>query len=207
MTKSKQRLTGKERQIQILQEAKNLCAQKGFAGTKLDEIAQKAGVSRVLVIQHFGNKEKLYESLINYLFKSHPIEKDPDIKKNIESKNDFGVFKSYFQHISKYMTEDKKHSPLRLIFFSMLEKPDLYEKHYYHRRTKGLAVLEKYISERIKDGVFQKVNPRCVAIVFSAMVIQLLIQEITAPCFESKEVFTDCIDTMINLLLKGLKQG
>ncbi len=206
MPQRKHRLTGKERQFQILQEAKDLCAEKGFSGTTLDEIARKAGVSRALVIQHFGSKEKLYEALIDYIFKSHPIEEDPDIRRNIENKNDFGVFKSYFQHISKHMTEDKEHSPLKLIFFSMLEKPKLYEKHYHHRRAKGLAVLEKYISERIEDGAFHKVNPRCVATAFSAMVIQLLIQEVTVSSFESKESLGNCIDTMISLLIKGLKK-
>ncbi|WP_198012227.1 TetR/AcrR family transcriptional regulator [Desulfosarcina sp. BuS5] len=35
-------------------QAQKLCAKKGFAGTTLDEIAREAGVSRALIVQHFG---------------------------------------------------------------------------------------------------------------------------------------------------------
>lgn len=202
----KQRLTGIERQNQILQKARDLCSKKGFAGTTVDEIAKKAGVSRALVVQHFGTKEGLYEVLIDYLFKFHPMENDPDIKKCAEMRDDYGAFKGYCQHAFKYMTEDKNQSPLRLILFSMLEKPGLYEKHYQQRKVKGMAVLEEYISMRIEDDEFKAVNPKHVAIAFSAMLTQLLIQEITVPLFHSEEAFMCCIDTMINLLINGLKK-
>jgi len=202
----KQRLTGSQRQTQILQKAQDLCSRKGFAGSTLDEIARKSGISRALIVQHFGSKKGLYEALIDYLFKSHPMEDDPDIKKYMERRDDYGVFKGYSQHALRYMTKDNKHSPLRLILFSMLEKPDLYKRHYQQRRLKGQAVLEEYISKRIEDGTFQEVNPKHVSVAFSAMLIQLLIQEITVPRFDSEETFMSCIDTMINLLINGLKK-
>ena len=200
----KKRLTGKERQTQILEQAQYLCAKKGFSGTTLDEIARKSGVSRALVVQHFGSKEGLYEALIDYLFKYHPMEDDPDIKKYMEKKDDYGVFKAYFKHAYKYMTKDKEHSPLRLILFSMLEKPDLYERHYKQRFAKGLSVLEQYISKRIDDKAFRDVNPKHVAIAFSAMLTQLLIQEITVPRFRNEKAFMNCIETMITLFINGL---
>ncbi len=202
----KKRLSGKERRNQILQQAQYLCARKGFSGTTLDEIAKKAGVSRALIIQHFQNKEKLYEALIDYVFESHPMEEDPEIKKYMDEKDDYGVFKAYCQHVFKYMTKDKEHSPLRLIFFSMLEKPRLYEKHYEQRLSKGLTLLEKYISKRIKDGTFREIDPAHVAAAFSAVLTQLLIQEIVVPRFHDEKTFMNCIDTIIDLFINGLKK-
>ncbi len=203
--KKNHRLSAEERKVQILKAAQALCSRKGFAGTTLDDIAKKAGVSRALVVQHFKNKEKLYEVLIDFLFKTHPLEKDPDIKKCIEKRDDFGVFKNYFQHIFKYMSKDKEHSPLRLLLFSILEKPSLYKKHYNHRRLKGLTVLENYIQMRIEEGEFKSVNPKYVAISFTTMVMSLVLQQITFSIFDTEKEFINCLDTMIKILVDGLK--
>ncbi len=204
--KKSSRLSAEERKLQILKAAQVLCSRKGFAGTTLDDIAKKAGVSRALVVQYFKNKEKLYEALIDFLFKTHPLEKDPDIKKCIEKRDDFGVFKNYFQHIFKYMSKDKEHSPLRLLLFSILEKPSLYKRHYNYRRLKGLTILENYIQIRTKEGKFKNINPKYVAISFTTMIMSLILQQITLSIFETEKDFINCMDTMIKILLDGLKK-
>ena len=39
-------------------------ADKGLAGSRVDEIAQRAGVNKQLVYHHFGNKEDLFREKI-----------------------------------------------------------------------------------------------------------------------------------------------
>ena len=199
-----QRLTVEERRKQILCKARELCTKKGFAGTTLDEIAKAAGVSRALIVQHFGSKEKLYEVLIDYLFSDHPMERDPQIKGYAERKDDRGVFMAYCEHAYDYMMATHAQSPLRLVMFSMLEKPDLYKKHFRDRKLKGIKVLEEYISNRIKDGVFRDVDPFHVAFGFSCMVTQLLIDAAILRTVRNKKEFVQITGTMVDLLLKGL---
>jgi AcrR family transcriptional regulator len=61
----KARMTGKERREQLLDIGRSLFAQKGFDATSVEEIAQKAGVSKPVVYEHFGGKEGLYAVVVD----------------------------------------------------------------------------------------------------------------------------------------------
>ena len=59
------RMTGKERREQLLDIGRTAFAQKGFDGTTVEEIADKAGVSKPVVYEHFGGKEGLYAVVVD----------------------------------------------------------------------------------------------------------------------------------------------
>lgn len=53
-----------EKQIQILQVAERLFAEKGFDGTSIRDIAKEASINIAMVSYYFGSKEQLLESII-----------------------------------------------------------------------------------------------------------------------------------------------
>jgi AcrR family transcriptional regulator len=59
------RMSGKERREQLLDVGRALFAEKGFDGTSVEEIADKAGVSKPVVYEHFGGKEGLYAVVVD----------------------------------------------------------------------------------------------------------------------------------------------
>jgi AcrR family transcriptional regulator len=59
------RMTGKERREQLLDIGRSLFAEKGFDATSVEEIAQRAGVSKPVVYEHFGGKEGLYAVVVD----------------------------------------------------------------------------------------------------------------------------------------------
>jgi AcrR family transcriptional regulator len=62
---SRVRMSGKERREQLLDVGRTLFANKGFDGTSVEEIADKAGVSKPVVYEHFGGKEGLYAVVVD----------------------------------------------------------------------------------------------------------------------------------------------
>lgn len=62
--KRKQRLSGAERRQQLLTVAREAFASGGYEATSLDEVAQRAGVSKPIVYEHFGSKEGLYATVV-----------------------------------------------------------------------------------------------------------------------------------------------
>ena len=52
------------KQLQILQVAETLFAEKGFEGTSIRDISKEANINVAMVSYHFGSKEKLLEALI-----------------------------------------------------------------------------------------------------------------------------------------------
>jgi len=59
------RLTAEERRSQLFGVALALFAERGFAATTMDDIAEAAGVTKPLVYQHFDSKRALYLELMD----------------------------------------------------------------------------------------------------------------------------------------------
>src|ERR671937_2378769 len=59
------RLRRAERRGQLLAAATQAFARGGFAATSLDDIAQAAGISRVLLYRHFDSKTDLYRAVLD----------------------------------------------------------------------------------------------------------------------------------------------
>jgi AcrR family transcriptional regulator len=63
--KTRVRMTGQERRQQLLDVGRGVFAEKGFDGTSVEEIAQRAGVTKPVVYEHFGGKEGLYAVIVD----------------------------------------------------------------------------------------------------------------------------------------------
>ena len=55
-----------DKQVQIMETAEILFAEKGFNGTSVRDIAEKAHVNLAMISYYFGSKDKLLESLFDY---------------------------------------------------------------------------------------------------------------------------------------------
>jgi AcrR family transcriptional regulator len=55
-----------EKQMQIMEAAEFLFSEKGFDGTSVRDIAERASVNLAMISYYFGSKEKLMESLFTY---------------------------------------------------------------------------------------------------------------------------------------------
>ncbi|MPY86189.1 MAG: TetR family transcriptional regulator, partial [Actinophytocola sp.] len=58
-------MTGKQRREQLLDIGRALFAERGFDGTSIEEIANRAGVSKPVVYEHFHSKEGLYAVVVD----------------------------------------------------------------------------------------------------------------------------------------------
>jgi AcrR family transcriptional regulator len=59
------RLTAEERRSQLFDVALSLFAERGYAATTMEDIAEAAGVTKPLVYQHFDSKRALYIELMD----------------------------------------------------------------------------------------------------------------------------------------------
>lgn len=61
---ARQRMTGAQRRDQLITVGRAAFAERGFDGTTVEDIAQRAGVSKPVVYEHFGGKEGLYRAVV-----------------------------------------------------------------------------------------------------------------------------------------------
>jgi AcrR family transcriptional regulator len=59
------RMTGQERREQLLGVARSVFAERGFEATTVEEIAERADVSKPVVYEHFGGKEGIYAVIVD----------------------------------------------------------------------------------------------------------------------------------------------
>lgn len=75
-----------DRRAQILLTAGRLFGERGYAGTRLDDIAAAAGVTKPIVYRHFDSKQALYVALLQKheadlpSFLAHAAELAPDVE-------------------------------------------------------------------------------------------------------------------------------
>ncbi|PJI94084.1 TetR/AcrR family transcriptional regulator [Luteimicrobium subarcticum] len=58
-------MTASQRREQLVAVSRGLFAEKGFDGTSVEEIAQRAEVSKPVVYEHFGGKEGIYAVVVD----------------------------------------------------------------------------------------------------------------------------------------------
>ena len=59
------RMTAAQRREQVLGVGRRLFAERGYDGASMEEVAARAGVSKPVVYEHFGDKEKLYHAVVD----------------------------------------------------------------------------------------------------------------------------------------------
>lgn len=63
----RRRMTALQRREEILAAATDVFAEQGFQSTAIDKVAQRAGVSKALIYEHFASKSELQEAVLREL--------------------------------------------------------------------------------------------------------------------------------------------
>lgn len=124
-----------QKQIEILQVAEQLFAEKGFDGTSIREISKIAKINIAMVSYYFGSKEKLLESLI--LFRTS------DLKLKLENLYDEKV--SPLQKIEKF---------IEFYIEKVNRNKNMYQILNFENSTKK-RVLDSAVFTSIKKGNLQ----------------------------------------------------
>jgi AcrR family transcriptional regulator len=59
------RLSGSERRAQLIDVGRAMFAQRGYEATSMEEIAERAKISKPMLYEHFGGKEGLYAVIVD----------------------------------------------------------------------------------------------------------------------------------------------
>jgi AcrR family transcriptional regulator len=59
------RMAAAERREQVLRVGRGVFAERGFEGAAMEEVAARAGVSKPVVYEHFRDKERLYQAVVD----------------------------------------------------------------------------------------------------------------------------------------------
>ena len=153
-----QTLTMKDRRNQtidrILQAATKEFSEAGFAGARVDEIANSAGVNKATIYYHIGDKQALYAQVVHHLFDNAVTQ----IKRNITAaQSPEDNLKAFIQTIAVMVDQ---HPELASI---MLREQASGGKHIPELVVQDLAqifgILTGILDEGVRSGIFKETVP------------------------------------------------
>lgn len=64
--RTRPRMTGRERREQLIRVGRSVFAERGYEAASIEEIAERAKVSKPIVYEHFGGKQGLYAVIVDH---------------------------------------------------------------------------------------------------------------------------------------------
>ncbi len=142
-----------EKQVQIMEAAEELFAEKSFAGTSVRDVAKKAGVNLAMISYYFGSKEKLMESIFKYRGQDITLKLENMLQnKEMSSlQKVYGLIDSYMEKIMKLQCFHKIMSREQ-----MANLKGATTKLIHELKKKNQELVQQLISKGQKNGEFKK---------------------------------------------------
>ena len=143
-----------DRPAEITQAALAAFAEKGYAATKVDEVAKRAGVSKGLLYLYFKTKEDLFKAVIRSFLSPRIDALISNIEETELSAEEFlrGPFLTFARSIPR--------SPARILIRLMIAEgpkhPDLIAWYWENVISRALAALRDLIERGVDNGEFRE---------------------------------------------------
>ncbi len=178
-------------------------AENGYAATRVDDVARRAGVSKGLLYLYFKTKEELFKAVVRSLVMPRIDALTASVDASNLTAEEF--LRGPFLEFVKTMPGSPVSVVIRLLISEGRKHPDLVQFYWDNVVSRGLQTMSGLIERGVERGEFRRTAvadlPHLVImpVVFS-MVFKLL--------FEQQELDTDrLIETHVDMLLAHMKGG
>jgi AcrR family transcriptional regulator len=188
---------------EIISAALLVFADRGFAATKLEDIARKAGVTKGTIYLYFENKDALFKALIRQTIV-------PVIAKGEAIAQAFtGTARDLFERLVReywrVVGETSLASIPRLMIAEAGNFPELARFYYEEVVTRGHRLMAGVLERGIKAGEFKKVDLAVATKLAMAPLMHAVVaRKAFAACMTEGFDVTRYLDTHIELFLHGI---
>jgi AcrR family transcriptional regulator len=142
-----------DKQIQIIETAERLFAERGFDGTSVRDIADEAGINVAMISYYFGSKEKLMEALFELRVGTVKMRIESLIKdESLTPLEKVNILID--EHIERNMQKQCFHKIM--VGVQVTNKNPAILKAANNIKLRNTAVVTELIKEGQKKGVFKK---------------------------------------------------
>ena len=190
-----------DRPAEITAAALETFVEHGYAGTKVADVARKAGVSKGLLYLYFRTKEELFKAVV----KSFVV---PKLDTLLLSVNDADTsaeefFRGPFLEFAQSIPGSPVGRIVRLLVAEGPKHPDLLQFYWDNVVSRGLAAIQALLEKGIKNGEFRRSAVTEQPLLFVMPVVFLTIFELL---FSKQGVNTDdLVKQQIDMLLEQMK--
>ncbi|MEO8032079.1 MAG: TetR/AcrR family transcriptional regulator [Gemmatimonadota bacterium] len=195
-----------DRPTEILDAALLLFSEQGFARTKLEEVAKKAGVSKGTVYLYFESKDALFQAIV----RTYVIEALLQLREIVRQHT--GTSEALLRHVMELlwtsMRNEGKARLSRLVHSELANFPELARFYFTEVVIPSREMVSEILTRGIQNGEFAPVNPDLVGRTICVTLLQWAsnqryLKQFDSVHFSDDEVFAGVSE----LLMRGLKTG
>ena len=192
-----------DRPREIMDAALEMFLEKGYSATRLEDIAQKANVTKGTLFIYFENKEDLFKSLVREgisQLAAYSEQSRMDIEVSAQETILFMVNNWW-----KFLANTIFGKLPKLIVSDAANFPDITQVYVDEVILPGRRMIAEVIQRGIDAGEFQPIDPENAARVITAPLFMMMIWRYSVTKFDKTPLDDiDYINTHINMVLNGL---
>jgi AcrR family transcriptional regulator len=201
MTEPRYRRRKEDRPKEITEAAFQAFAEKGYAATRVDEVASRAGVSKGLLYLYFKTKEELFKAVI----RSVVIRRVDALVENVETTE--LTAEAFLRGPMLEFMKQVPDSPIAIVIRLLLSEghkhPDLVDYYYENVVNKGLKAITHFVEKGVQRGDFRESAVTGLPQLFLAPMMLSMIWKLM---FAKRSLDTDkLMETQMDMILAHIK--
>ncbi|HZE95308.1 MAG TPA: TetR/AcrR family transcriptional regulator [Gemmatimonadales bacterium] len=188
---------------EIIAAALEVFSDRGFAATKLEDIARRAGVTKGTIYLYFENKEALFKALIRQTIVPVIAQGEAVAKSFTGSARD--LFEKLVREYWRLVGETALVGIPKLMMAEAGNFPELARFYYEEVVTRGHRLMAGVIERGIKAGEFRPVDVMVAAkLAMSPVMHAVIARKAFSACMPEGFNVAKYLDTHIDLYLHGI---
>ncbi|MCK9987710.1 MAG: hypothetical protein AzoDbin1_04182 [Azoarcus sp.] len=182
--------------------ALSLFVEKGFAATRLDDIAERAGVSKGTLYLYFDSKDALFKAVIQegIVPALHAGEALLD-----EYDDPLALLRAILLGWWERIGSTELGGIPKLMMSEARNFPDIAVYYQQEVIQRGTALLRKAVARGIERGVFREVDPEAIcSVLIAPLVYRAMWLHSFGPCCGQETDVAQYLHTYFDLVLNGL---
>ena len=190
---------------ELLEAALDLFVEKGFAATRVDEVAARAGVSKGTLFLYFPSKEELFKAVVRENIAGRFAEWNTELENFVGTTSD--VLRYCYQVWWERIGSTKASGITKLMLSEAQNFPEIAQFYRHEVIQPGQTLVRRILQRGIERGEFRAVNlDHAVYLVLAPMIFLMMWKHSVGACVPEASQLTPerYIETHVDNLLLGL---
>ncbi|SDP52526.1 TetR/AcrR family transcriptional regulator [Phyllobacterium sp. OV277] len=143
-----------QRPQEILHAAFDEFVERGYTATRIEDVANRAGVTKGTIYLYFQNKEELFQDVVRKL--SQPIFNEEQFWQEHQKRPSDELVRLYLDTVYEHMTVNPySREILRFLISDGRSFPELTASHYEEFVRPILTMLQHILKKGVREGIFR----------------------------------------------------
>ena len=188
---------------EIVAAALKVFGERGFAASRLEDVAAEAGVSKAAVYRYFENKEALFEAVVREALLPNLAAVEAMVERHDGPSAD--LLRFLFERLGALLESDASVVP-KLVIAEAANFPHLAEFYVDAVVKRGLALLGRILARGAERGEFRPVDlPATLPLVIAPVLLMALWKHSLGRHAEAPFDPARVLQAHLDMLLRGLK--